>query len=173
MIDEEIKKQYDEYNLYSKWSWTHILFGFIFFIIMNKYTKLSLLYIVIILLVIHTAYEYKDYYGTYITYENNIKKIHNARQYLKGKKKSMDNLLGVEPNGEFHLPPQSFTNSIGDTLFFLAGIVLGYYSKAYINNAIINILIIFSIIYWLEVVVAYIYVLELGLLNKTFIDKHF
>lgn len=173
MENENLKDLYNEYHFYSIWSWSHLLFGFMFFILMHKYSKLSSLHIIIILLIVHTIYEYKDYYGTYIIYDNDIKKIHNAHLYLKDKTTKMLNALGVEPNGVFHMPPQSLKNSVGDTLFFMVGLYIAFLLKDYINHTIQKLIVYFSIIYWLEVVVSYIYVLDLGLFNKKFVDKHF
>ena len=74
-------EDYDEVYFYSLWSWTHLVFGFLFFIISYKYFNLSSLQTVIILLILHTIYEYKDYDITYNVYNNNIEKINRGPNY--------------------------------------------------------------------------------------------
>lgn len=172
-MKSKISDIYSEYYFYSRWSWTHLLFGFVFFILLNKYSTISTMYIVIILFILHTIYEYKDYYVTYHIYGNNIEKMKKGLLYLKKKSSTKKNIFGLESNNEFHMPPQSFINSIGDTVFFMIGIFLGYHSKRYSNHTVGNILILITLVYWLEVIVSYIYVSNLKLLNKTFVDDNF
>ena len=165
-------EDYSETYFYSLWSWTHLLCGFMFFIIMCKYFKLSSLHICIILLIFHTIYEYKDYYITYNVYDNNIKKINNGRRMLREKQLKEKIFPGSKPEGEFHMPPQSFANSIGDTLFFMAGLLIAHFVKDKIGQKVSKIILAISIIYWIDILISYIYVIDLGLHDKKYVEKN-
>lgn len=165
-------EDYNEIYFYSLWSWTHLWFGILFFIILYKYFKLSSIYIVIILLIIHTIYEYKDYHITYYVYDNNIKKINNGRRMLREKQLKEKNLLGLKLEGEFHMPPQSFKNSVGDTVFFMIGLLIAHFVKDKIGPNVSKIILITSILYWIDILISYIYVIDLGLHDKSYVSKN-
>ena len=162
-------EDYDEVYFYSLWSWTHLVFGFLFFIISYKYFKLSSLQTVIILLILHTIYEYKDYDVTYNIYNNNIEKINKGRQLLREKQLQKKNLLGLQAEGEFHMPPQSFINSIGDTVFFIIGLLIAYFVKDTIGPNASAIILALSFFYWIDILISYIYIIDLGLHDKNYV----
>ena len=165
-------EDYREMHFYSVWSWTHLLFGVVFFIILNKYSKLSSLNIVIILMIIHTIYEYNDYYVTYHIYEKDITKINNGRKKMKEIVKEKKNMFGVKNDGEFHMPPQSFSNSVGDTIFFMVGLFIAYSIKDKVGPKLLRFTVILMILYWTKVFVTYIYILETGLHNKKYVSEN-
>ena len=88
-----------EHNaLITPWSLVHFLFGLIFSIISLTYVKMSYMSTFILMLIVHTIYEYNDLLCYY-----NV----------------------CDPN--FHWIDNSFLNTIGDTLFSVLGFVLFIY----------------------------------------------
>tara|TARA_Y100001958_G_scaffold159515_1_gene161387 strand:+ start:445 stop:966 length:522 start_codon:yes stop_codon:yes gene_type:complete len=169
---EKQLEDYQEMHFYSVWSWTHLLFGVCFFIIVNKYSKLSSVNIAIILLTIHTIYEYKDYNITYNVYEKDIAKINKGRKLLRKIINEKNNTSDMKPGGEFHMPPQSFSNSIGDTLFFAFGLFIAHSLKDKVSPKLFKFIVILTTVYWIGVLVTYISVLETGLHNKKYVSEH-
>ena len=169
---EKQLEDYREMHFYSPWSWSHLLFGVCFFIIVNKYSKLSSVNIAIILTIIHTIYEYKDYHITYNVYEKDIAKINKGREIMKEIVDKKNNIFGVKPDGEFHMPPQSFTNSIGDTIFFVLGLFIAHFYKDKVTPKIFKFIVVITTFYWISVIVSYIYILETGLHNKKYVSEN-
>jgi len=171
-FDNKKFEDYNEMYFYSIWSWTHLLFGFSFFIFMYKYLKLPSITILIILLVIHTIYEYKDYHITYNVYNKDINKINNGRTQLRKAVNEKKNILGLPPTGEFHMPPQSLSNSVGDTIFFMLGLVIAYLLKDKISQMLSKLIVMLTILYWVDVLISYIFVVDLGLHDKNYVAEH-
>lgn len=91
-------------TLLTPFSLVHLLSGITLFILLSLFTKNKLV-IIIGVFIIHTIYEFKDYYTTYI----------NKIRFEK------DNYLS-----EFFID-NTFINSIGDTIACIIGIIIGYY----------------------------------------------
>ena len=156
---------------FSFWSLTHILFGSLFFIILYKYFKMDPITISILLIIIHTIYEFKDYYIQYVIYDNNYDKIKAGHNSLYSNNKILRYLNKIGIGLSFHLPPNSFINSIGDTIFFIIGIIIAYFYKDNISKSMLNISIWISFIYWLIVFLTYIYIVQIGLHDKKYINN--
>jgi hypothetical protein len=155
---------------YTLWSWTHLVFGGAFFIILYKYFGMSVFNTIILLLVTHTIYEWKDLHVSYNTYDNHPGKIKAARDFLASrlvKKRPFGEAL----KGDFHMPPNSYINSIGDSIFYIAGIALAYHFRDKISPLFVKILIGISVVYWIQVVSGYFYVTGLGLHNKDRVNE--
>lgn len=155
----------------SIWSMTHLLFGYFFFVILHNYFKISVTKTIIILVILHAIYEWKDFYVTYFIYDNDERKMNAAHEIVYENSYYFRYLSKLGIGAGFHLPPNNINNTIGDTLFQLLGIWIGYYFKNNISNSTIQFAIWISIIYWLLVLIAYIQVISLNLHNKTFVDK--
>lgn len=156
---------------FSIWSITHALFGAFFFIILYKYFKLPPVLTVVLLLVLHTVYEWKDYYVSYEIYDNNPDKINAAHDFIYTNSPLFRgwSQLGLGPG--FHLPPNSTINSIGDTFSYMIGVAIAYLFRRSISPTTLRIASWVSIIYWLVVLAMYIYVLRLGLHDKVTVDR--
>lgn len=98
----------------------HFLFGYVGILNLN-YFKINQVYSVLLLFVIHTIYEIKDYYFSY---------VYKGKQNLFTKKSAGNSLL----------------NCIGDTLVFILGIILGINTYHTFNTmtTINNLYILFS-----------------------------
>ena len=155
----------------SIWSLTHLLFGYLFFVILHNYFKMPVTNTVIVLVILHAIYEWKDFYVMYYVYENDKRKMDAAHKIVYDNSYYFRYLSKLGIGGGFHLPPNNINNTIGDTLFQLVGIWLGYYFRNSIGNTTINVASWVSCIYWLLVFAAYIQVVSLDLHNKQFVDK--
>lgn len=155
----------------SLWSLTHLLFGYFFFIILHNYFKLSIKKSIVILVIIHAIYEWKDFYVTYFIYDNDERKMNAAHDIIYENSYYFKYLSKLGLGTGFHLPPNNISNTIGDTIFQLIGIWLAYHFRNNISDTVIQMAIWISIIYWSLVLVAYIQVLSLNLHNKEFVDK--
>ena len=91
-------------TLLTPFSLVHLVSGITLFILLSLYTK-NRIVIIIGVLIIHTIYEFKDYYTTYI----------NKIRFKK------DNYFS-----EFFID-NTVINSIGDTIACIIGIIIGYY----------------------------------------------
>ena len=92
------------------YSYGHLIFGTIAYFILHKILKYTLYKSFIIWLVLHTIYEIKDYYHTYI-------KEYTVRPNRSNK-----------ISGFFH-SDNSLYNSIGDTVYTLIGFFIGVVIK--------------------------------------------
>ena len=156
---------------FSLWSITHAIFGAFFFIILNKYFKLSPAVAMVILLILHTVYEWKDYHVTHTIYENNPGKVKAAHDFIHANSPIFRrwSKLGLGPG--FHLPPNTIQNSVGDTLAYMAGIGLAYHFRQDTTPVILDVAVWVSIIYWTVVLAMYLYVLLMGLHDKENVDQ--
>lgn len=161
---------YDEYHFYSIWSWLHLIVGVISFIVVYKYSNLSSLNVAIILLILHTIYELKDGYVMYNIYNNDIDLIRSGYKYISDINNRTLNKKSLHP--QIVLPPNSFKNSIGDTVFFALGLYISYLNKHLFSSFVVKILLIVSIISWIDIIISHIYVLELGLYNKKYVRDY-
>ena len=87
----------------------HILSGFISYVILHKYLKISIFKSFILFNIIHFIYEAKDYYYSYI------------KNYNRNRPTTSEDIfnLGYHANN-------SYINSIGDLLVGCLGFFLGY-----------------------------------------------
>ena len=155
---------------YTAWSWTHLVFGGAFFLVLYKYFGMSIFNATILLLVAHTVYEWKDLHVSYNIYDNHPGKMKAAHDFLASrlvKKRPFGEAL----KGDFQMPPNSYINSIGDTIFYIAGIALAYHFRDEISPLFVKIVICFSVVYWVQVVIGYFYVTGLGLHNKDRVNE--
>ena len=67
------------------------------------------------------------------------------------------------------MPPQSFINSIGDTVFFIIGLLIAYFVKDTIGPNASAIILALSFFYWIDILISYIYVIDLGLHDKNYV----
>lgn len=158
-------------GFFGLWSFTHMVFGGAFFLILYKYFRLSMLYTIIVLFIIHYIYEWKDIHLTYDIYENHPGKIKAAKNVLASSPHSNAKWfkIGIRPG--FHMPPNTYINSIGDTIFYIAGVALAYFFRDNISPLFMKILIWFSVLYWIQVAITYYYVTSLGLHNKKRVNE--
>ena len=86
--------------LFTDWSYVHFMTGVYFFVILHRYMEYNIKKSFILWAILHTIYELKDIYFSYI-YRTNSKKgfINNS----------------------------SWFNSIGDTIYAFVGFIFGYY----------------------------------------------
>ena len=91
-------------TLITPFSLVHLITSATLFYIIRLYTS-NTAYIVIIVLIIHTIYELKDYYTTYI---NKIE-IKNPNYFAS------------------FFSNNTIENSIGDTIFCIIGVVIAYF----------------------------------------------
>ena len=95
--------QFDGYSL------LHLSFGFISYIILKKYLKISIINSFILFNIIHFMYELKDYYFTYIKKYNGNHPITTA-DFSK---------IGYHANN-------SYINSLGDLIIGCVGFYIAY-----------------------------------------------
>jgi len=157
------KVLFGDEQIFTLWSLTHILFGYAFFIVLYKYFKLSVSNTVVILVLSHAIYEYKDYYINYILYSNDIDKIQAAHKIALKNSKTFSLLKQFGFDAKFHLPPNSLINTIGDTISHIIGIILGYYFRNDISPLMLKIISGVSLIYWSFVIISYMEIVTLGL----------
>lgn len=112
-----IKNGDSKYNatFITPWSFIHLYSGF-FGIILTNYTKMDKKFSILFLVLIHTIYELKDLYFSYL---------------YKGQKTKISEWS----------KKNSLFNSIGDTLFFILGIFIGINLKPNMKQLIVIILI--------------------------------
>ncbi len=107
-INEDSKKTpvlFDHYSI------SHFLFGYVGILTLN-YFKINQVYSVLLLFIIHTVYEIKDYYYSYI---------------YKGK----PNFFTKKSGGN------SISNCIGDSIVFILGVILAINTNYSRNTVII------------------------------------
>ena len=155
----------------SIWSLTHLLFGYLFFVILHNYFKLPIKKTVLVLVILHAIYEWKDYYVTYHIYGNNKRKMDLAHDIVYENSYYFRYLSKLGIGAGFHLPPNHIYNTIGDTIFQLIGIYIAYYYRNNVSATTIQTAIWISTVYWLLVLIAYIQVVSLNLHNKEFVDN--
>ena len=109
---------------YDIYSYYHLMTGYSFYMIMKHFYNMSFKKILIIWIIIHSIYECKDIFNTYI--------------------------LKIKPYSEnIFISNNSFYNSIGDTLFTILGVIIAFllyklpYKRFTVNISIILIMFIF------------------------------
>jgi hypothetical protein len=153
-------------TFYSGWAFFHMFFGGAFFIILYKYFGMSVFNASILLLIIHTIYEWKDMHITYNVYDNHPGKMKAAHNFLnRPRQKRPTWLEGVS------FPANSYMNSLGDTIFYIAGIALAYYFRDKISPLFVKVLILISVVNWLLWGFLFFYLNSLGLHNKDRVNK--
>ena len=165
----------EDSTFYSGWAWTHFFFGGAFFIILYKYFGMSAFNTIILLLIIHTVYEWKDIHVAYNVYDNHPGKVKAAHDFLASqsfvdKYGALLSQLPVLKPG-FHIALNSAINSIGDTVFYIAGIALAYHFRDKVRPLFVKILILIAVLYWVKAVILYFYVTGLGLHNKDRVNE--
>ncbi len=108
--------------------YNHLIIGTLAYFVLHKMFKFSINKSLIIWIIVHTIYEIKDFYSTYI-------KKYKVRP-------TRDNKL----NGFFH-SDNSFINSIGDTIAAIIGFYLLYFIKNKSLRLVFLVLVIIYIIY--------------------------
>lgn len=99
---------------FTLFTWVHFAFGLFSHIASRRLTRFSAWTCALILVLLHTIYEAKDFYLTYILFRNDPRLMREAR-------------ATVPPFLEMlreSLPPNSFINSVLDTVFFVLGILV-------------------------------------------------
>jgi len=160
-------------DFYSSWSWTHLAFGGAFFIILYKYFGMSVFNAIILLLIVHFIYEWKDIHITHNVYDNHPGKVKAAHDFLASQPfvdKYGAIFFGVF-NPAFGMPPNSAVNSIGDTVFYIAGIALAYHFRDKISPLFVKVLILISVVYWGNATWRPFYLIGLGLYNKERVNE--
>jgi len=158
-------------TLFDSWNWTHAIFGAVFFIVLDRYFGVDPLRTTIILLIVHTLYEWKDYHVTYRVYDNDPEKIKAGRNYLTSQPYYMWTQDHLDIGPAFHMPPNNIPNSIGDTIFYVLGIAIGYYYRDSVGPVLLKVLTGLSAIYWIVAFVYYVQVYSLGLHDKDRVDE--
>ena len=96
---------------FTPFTWVHFAFGLFSQIASRRLTRFGAWSCALILLLLHTVYEAKDFYLTYILFRNDPRLMREAR-------------ATVPPFLREYLPPNSFRNSVLDTVFFALGILV-------------------------------------------------
>ncbi len=140
---------------------THLFQGIVIFLVINHFSQNCPLLAAILTFLLHTLYECKDYYLTYMVYGNDHQKMNRARKKISH--------WGMFKG---YLPPNSYLNSIGDTIACLIGIIIGYYLRPVVKGKWITFMIIGLIIYYLFYLpVIYMLLHHKGLLDKEKVKK--
>lgn len=119
---------YNKPKIIDIYFYNHIIPGIFAYILFHKILKYSLQKSFIVWIIIHTLYEIKDYYYTYI-------KKYDIRPNRVNKL-----------NGFFH-SDNSFINSIGDTIAAIIGFYMLYYIRNPFAHLILIVLFVVYIIY--------------------------
>ena len=100
------------------YSLAHLAMGIGYQIVFHGVCGLSSWVAAVVALALHTVYEVKDYYLSYVVYENDPARMWAARNVVRQ--------WGILAD---LLPPNSLANSVGDTIFFALGLLVGYYLR--------------------------------------------
>lgn len=151
--------------MFTVWSATHIIQGAAYAVVCARLFHLSFLWSVVVILVFHTMYEYKDYHLTYVVYGNDASRIDESRRRASH----------FGPFIDLVHPPNSLINSAGDTLCCAIGVAVGYGLVRYISFGTARVIAALAVFHILFFVALHIVFYQEGLLTPMATDtfNHF
>ena len=143
-------------NAVTLYSLTHFGMGIVYQIVLHRVCGLSPWVAAFVALVWHTVYEAKDYYLTYAVYENDAVRMRAARDVVRrwGRGLLVDSL-----------PPNSLANSVGDTVFFAFGVLLGHHLRHRVTKRSATWVAVFLGVHLVSIVCVYAFLYHKRLLR--------